>query len=318
MDERILDAGPAGGAEPFEAHRAHLRAVAYRMLGSLAEAEDAVQDTWLRYDRADTSAVENLGGWLTTVTGRVCLNQLRSRARRREESYEARAEGAGAGGGPPRIPDPLIGRADAPDPEQEVLLADSVGLALMVVLESLSPAERVSFVLHDMFAVPFEEIAPLIGRTAPATRQLASRARRRVQGRAPAPDRDLARQRVAVDAFFAATRTGDLDALLAVLHPDVVLRADGSAGRDRRPVVLTGARTVAGQAVMFRGLSPYARPALVNGAAGAVVIGADGRPVSVMAFTVTGGAIVAIDVLTDPDRLAAMDLRAFADRPPAD
>ncbi|MFE2105829.1 sigma-70 family RNA polymerase sigma factor [Kitasatospora sp. NPDC059463] len=315
MDEKILTAGSAGSsqaAELFEAHRPHLRAVAYRMLGSLAEAEDAVQDTWLRYDRTDTSGVENLGGWLTTVIGRLCLTQLRARAQRREESFESRTETAGAEP-PPRIPDPLIARADAPDPEQEVLLADSVGLALMVVLESLSPAERVSFVLHDMFAVPFEEIAPLIEKTAAATRQLASRARRKVQGRAPAPDRDLARQRVAVDAFFAATRTGDLDALLAVLDPEVVLRADGDVGRERRPVVLRGARTVAGQAVMFRGLSPYARPALVNGAAGVVVIGAHGRAVSVMAFTVLDGVIVAIDVLSDPERLAALDLAAFAD-----
>ncbi|MFB7476560.1 sigma-70 family RNA polymerase sigma factor [Kitasatospora sp. NPDC056184] len=302
----------AGSADLFEAHRPHLRAVAYRMLGSLAEAEDAVQDTWLRYDRTDTAGVENLGGWLTTVIGRLCLTQLRSRAQRREESFESRTE-AGGEEPPPRIPDPLIGRADAPDPEQEVLLADSVGLALMVVLESLSPAERVSFVLHDLFAVPFEEIAPLIEKTAAATRQLASRARRKVQGRAPTPDRDLARQRVAVDAFFAATRTGDLDALLVVLDPEVVLRADGGAGRERRPVLLRGARTVAGQAVMFRALSPYARPALINGAAGVVVIGANGRPVSVMAFTVVDGAIVAIDVLSDPDRLAALDLAAFAD-----
>ncbi|WP_380279845.1 sigma-70 family RNA polymerase sigma factor [Kitasatospora purpeofusca] len=302
----------AGSAELFEAHRPHLRAVAYRMLGSLAEAEDAVQDTWLRYDRTDTSEVENLGGWLTTVIGRLCLTQLRSRAQRREESFESRTE-AGGDEPPSRIPDPLIGRADAPDPEQEVLLADSVGLALMVVLESLSPAERVSFVLHDLFAVPFEEIAPLIEKTAAATRQLASRARRKVQGRAPAPDRDLARQRVAVDAFFAATRTGDLDALLVVLDPQVVLRADGGVGRERRAVLLRGARTVAGQAVMFRGLSPYARPALVNGAAGVVVIGANGRPVSVMSFTVVDGVIVAIDVLSDPDRLAALDLAAFGD-----
>ncbi|MFF7455407.1 sigma-70 family RNA polymerase sigma factor [Kitasatospora sp. NPDC008115] len=314
MDEKILAAGSAGSsqaAELFEAHRPHLRAVAYRMLGSLAEAEDAVQDTWLRYDRSDTSQVENLGGWLTTVIGRLCLTQLRARAQRREESLEPGPEGVGHE--VPRIPDPLIGRADAPDPEQEVLLADSVGLALMVVLESLSPAERVSFVLHDMFAVPFEEIAPLIERTAATTRQLASRARRKVQGRAPAPDRDLARQRVAVDAFFAATRDGGLDALLAVLDPEVVLRADGNVGRDRRPVVLRGARTVAGQAVMFHSLSPYARPALVNGAAGVVVIGANGRAVSVMAFTVVDGVIVAIDVLSAPERLAALDLAAFAD-----
>ncbi|WP_241003172.1 sigma-70 family RNA polymerase sigma factor [Streptomyces sp. CB01881] len=283
----------------FEEHRPHLRAVAYRMLGSISEAEDAVQEAWLRYDRTDTGDVENLGGWLTTVVGRVCLNLLRSRAQRREDSLES------------RIPDPLLAREGVVDPEQEVLLADSVGLALMVVMESLSPAERVAFVLHDLFAVPFEEIAPLIEKTAAATRQLASRARRKVQGQAPAPDRDLARQRVAVDAFFAATRTGDLDALLAVLDPEVVLRADGYAGGASRGVVLTGAATVAGQAVMFRSLAPYARPALVNGAAGVVVIGADGRPVSIMAFTVVDGTIAAIDVLTAPERLDALDLSAF-------
>ncbi|AUY54156.1 sigma-70 family RNA polymerase sigma factor [Streptomyces sp. CB01881] len=269
------------------------------MLGSISEAEDAVQEAWLRYDRTDTGDVENLGGWLTTVVGRVCLNLLRSRAQRREDSLES------------RIPDPLLAREGVVDPEQEVLLADSVGLALMVVMESLSPAERVAFVLHDLFAVPFEEIAPLIEKTAAATRQLASRARRKVQGQAPAPDRDLARQRVAVDAFFAATRTGDLDALLAVLDPEVVLRADGYAGGASRGVVLTGAATVAGQAVMFRSLAPYARPALVNGAAGVVVIGADGRPVSIMAFTVVDGTIAAIDVLTAPERLDALDLSAF-------
>ncbi|MFI6849403.1 RNA polymerase sigma factor SigJ [Kitasatospora sp. NBC_00085] len=284
----------------FEEHRPHLRAVAYRMLGSISESEDAVQEAWLRYDRTDTSDVENLGGWLTTVVSRVCLNLLRSREQRREDSLES------------RIPDPLIAREGVIDPEQEVLLADSVGLALMVVLESLSPAERVAFVLHDLFAVPFEEIAPLIEKTAAATRQLASRARRKVQGQAPAPDRDLARQRVAVDAFFAATRTGDLEALLAVLDPDVVLRADGGVGRARlRTVVLTGAEMVASQAVTYRSLAPYARPALVNGAAGVVVIGANGKPASIMAFTVVDGTIVAIDVLTDPERLNALDLAAF-------
>ncbi|MBP0449896.1 sigma-70 family RNA polymerase sigma factor [Kitasatospora sp. RG8] len=269
------------------------------MLGSISEAEDAVQEAWLRYDRTDTGDVENLGGWLTTVVSRVCLNLLRSRAQRREDSLES------------RIPDPLLAREGVVDPEQEVLLADSVGLALMVVMESLSPAERVAFVLHDLFAVPFEEIAPLIEKTAAATRQLASRARRKVQGQAPAPDRDLARQRVAVDAFFAATRTGDLEALLAVLDPEVVLRADGYAGGTTRGVVLTGATTVAGQAVMFSSLAPYARPALINGAAGVVVIGADGRPVSIMAFTVVDGTIAAIDVLTDQERLDALDLSAF-------
>ncbi|MQS14360.1 sigma-70 family RNA polymerase sigma factor [Streptomyces kaniharaensis] len=292
-------------ADLFEEHRPHLRAVAYRMLGSIAEAEDAVQEAWLRYDRTDTSGVTNLGGWLTTVASRVCLNLLRSRAQRREEPLEA-----GESGGP-RIPDPLIGREGVVDPEQEVVLADSVGLALMVVMESLSPAERVAFVLHDLFAVPFEEIAPLIERTAAAARQLASRARRRVQGKAPAPDKDLARQRVAVDAFFAAARDGDLDALVAVLDPDVVLRSDGGALRARHTVVFAGAATVAGQAVLWGGLSPFARPALINGAAGAVVIGPNGTAMSVMAFTVVAGAIVSIEVLTDPERLNALDLSVF-------
>ncbi|MFG3225549.1 sigma-70 family RNA polymerase sigma factor [Kitasatospora sp. NPDC048194] len=295
----------------FEEHRPHLRAVAYRMLGSLSESEDALQEAWLRYDRSDTSGVENLGGWLTTVVSRVCLNLLRDCARRREEPLQP----AGPDGetGPERIPDPLLGREGVVDPEQEVVLADSVGLALMVVMESLSPAERVAFVLHDLFAVPFEEIAPLIEKTAAATRQLASRARRKVQGQAPAPDPDLGRQRAAVDAFFAAARDGDLGALVAVLDPDVVLRSDGGAALARHTVVLTGAATVAGQAALWGSLSPFARPALVNGTAGAVVIGDNGRALSVMAFTVVAGRIAAIDVIADPQRLAAFDLSAFRD-----
>ncbi|MBV6697616.1 sigma-70 family RNA polymerase sigma factor [Kitasatospora aureofaciens] len=296
---------PAGRTALFEEHRAHLRAVAYRMLGSLAEAEDAVQEAWLRYDRTDTNEVSNLGGWLTTVVSRICLNLLRSRAQRREEPLDAGPSGE------PRIPDPVIGPAGVVDPEQEVMLADSVGLALMVVMESLSPAERVAFVLHDMFAVPFEEIAPLIEKTAAATRQLASRARRRVQGQAPAPDKDLSRQREAVDAFFAAARNGDLDALVAVLDPNVVLRSDGGALRARHSVVFAGAATVAGQAVLWGKLSPFARPALINGTAGAVVIGPNGKPLSVMAFTVVAGAIATIEVLTDPERLNALDLSLF-------
>ncbi|GAB7180582.1 sigma-70 family RNA polymerase sigma factor [Kitasatospora sp. Ki12] len=295
----------------FEEQRPHLRAVAYRMLGSISEAEDALQEAWLRYDRTDTAEVENLGGWLTTVVSRVCLNLLRARAQRREEPLEP----AGPGGEPgPRIPDPLLRREGVVDPEQEVMLADSVGLALMVVMESLSPAERVAFVLHDMFAVPFDEIAPLIEKTAAATRQLASRARRKVQGQAPAPDPDLGRQRVAVDAFFAAARNGDLGALVAVLDPDVVLRSDGGVGMARHSVVLSGSATVAGQAVLWGKLSPFARPALINGTAGAVVIGDNGRALSIMAFTVVDDAIVAIDVLTDPERLAALDLSDFRDR----
>ncbi|MFF7991531.1 sigma-70 family RNA polymerase sigma factor [Kitasatospora xanthocidica] len=296
----------------FEEQRPHLRAVAYRMLGSISEAEDALQEAWLRYDRTDTAEVENLGGWLTTVVSRVCLNLLRARAQRREEPLEPAEPGGEPG---PRIPDPLLRREGVVDPEQEVMLADSVGLALMVVMESLSPAERVAFVLHDMFAVPFDEIAPLIEKTAAATRQLASRARRKVQGQAPTPDPDLGRQRMAVDAFFAAARNGDLGALVAVLDPDVVLRSDGGVGMARHTVVLSGAGTVAGQAVLWGKLSPFARPALINGTAGAVVIGDNGRALSIMAFTVVDDAIVAIDVLTDPERLAALDLSDFRDHP---
>ncbi|MER5322904.1 RNA polymerase sigma factor SigJ [Streptosporangium roseum] len=289
MDERNWP------VERFEEHRTRLRAVAYRMLGSVSEADDAVQDTWLRFSRADTGGVENLGAWLTTVVARVCLNVLRSREQRREDPLEM------------RVPDPIIGHEDGGDPEHEALLADSVGLALLVVLEALSPAERLAFVLHDMFAVPFEEIAPMIERSPAAARQLASRARRRVRGQAPAPDPDLSRQRDVVNAFFAAARDGDFDALVAVLDPDVVLRSDGGVARARHTVVITGARTVAGQALTFGRFSPFARPALINGAAG-VVVAAHGRPLSIMAFTVTGGRVVAIDVLADPERLHRLDL----------
>ncbi|OKI24858.1 RNA polymerase subunit sigma-70 [Streptomyces sp. CB03911] len=265
------------------------------MLGSLSEADDAVQETWLRLGRTDVADVQNLGGWLTTVVARICLSGLRRRAQRREDPLEV------------RMPDPVVGREDVVDPEHQVLLADSVGLALLVVLESLTPAERIAFVLHDMFAVPFDEIAPMIEKSSAATRQLASRARRRVQGQAPTPDPDRARQREVVAAFFAASRDGDFDALVAVLDPDVVLRSDGGELRARRTVRLDGARTVASQALTFRKLSPFVRPALVNGAAG-VVVAAAGRAMSVMAFTVTGGRIVAIDVIADPDRLGKLDL----------
>ncbi|MEU1816404.1 sigma-70 family RNA polymerase sigma factor [Streptomyces roseifaciens] len=281
--------------ERFEEHRSHLRAVAYRMLGSVSEADDAVQETWLRYGRTDTSGVENLGGWLTTVAGRVCLNMLRSREARREDPLEI------------HVPDPVISHPSGVDPEQKALLADSVGLAMLVVLASLAPAERVAFVLHDMFAVPFDDIAPLIERTTAATRQLASRARRRVQSQTTPPEPDLARQREAVDAFFAAAHEGDFEALVAMLDPDVVLRADGGDTRSRLSVALTGARAVASQAARFSGLSPFARPALINGAAGVVVV-VNGNPVSVMAFTVTNGRITAIEVLADPDRLRRLDL----------
>jgi RNA polymerase sigma-70 factor (ECF subfamily) len=282
----------------FERQRPRLRAVAYRMLGSLSEADDAVQEAWLRLSRADTSEVSNLAAWLTTVVARVCLNMLRSRAMRREEPLEV------------HVPDPVVSREDGLDPEQQALLAEGVGLALLVVLETLAPAERLAFVLHDMFAVPFEEIAPIVGRSPAAARQLASRARRRVQGAAPVPDPDVTRQREVVDAFFAAARGGDFEALVAVLDPDVVLRSD--RGALPGSVVLRGAEMVAGQAIMFAGPSRIARPALVNGVAG-VVVTIDGEPVSVMAFTVTDGRVVAIDALGDPERLSQLDLAVLDD-----
>jgi RNA polymerase sigma-70 factor, ECF subfamily len=280
--------------EQFEAHRSRLRAVAYRMLGSLSEADDAVQETWIRLNRTDADSVDNLGGWLTTVVARVCLNVLRSRQTRREEPLGV------------RVPDPVVSREDGTSPEQEALLADSVGLALLVVLEMLTPAERLAFVLHDMFAMPFDEVAGIVGRSPTATRQLASRARRRVQG-AATPDTDVSRQREVVDAFFAAARDGDFDALVAVLDPDVVLRSDGGTSRPAASVELRGAATVASQALMFARLSPFVRRALVNGAAG-VVVAPHGRPVSVMGFTVRDGRIVEIDAVADPERLAKLDL----------
>jgi RNA polymerase sigma factor (sigma-70 family) len=284
-------------AERFEQHRSRLRSVAYRMLGSLSEADDAVQETWLRLGRADAGEIENLGAWLTTVISRVCLNLLRSRATRREDALDL------------HMPDPIVSGADGPSPEQEVLLADSVGLALLVVLEQLAPAERVAFVLHDMFAVSFDDIAAIVGRAPAATRQLASRARRRVQRAAPVPDVDLARQREVVDAFFAAARLGDLDALVAVLDPDVVLRSDGGAGRPGVTTQVRGAEAVAGRAMTFARWHPFVRPVVVNGVAG-VVVAPQGRPFSVMAFTVVGGKIVAMDALADPDRMQRLDLPA--------
>jgi RNA polymerase sigma-70 factor (ECF subfamily) len=284
-------------AQQFEEHRAHLRAVAYKMLGSLSEADDAVQEGWLRLSRSDTSDVENLRGWLTTVVARVCLNVLRSRRTRCEEPLDV------------RVPDPIVSRDDGTQPEHEALLADSVGLALFVVLETLAPAERLAFVLHDMFGVPFDEIADLVDRSPAATRQLASRARRRVQGAAPAPDADLAAQRRVVDAFFAAARDGDFDALVAVLDPDVVSRGDGGPGAS---VIVRGAREVAARALTYARLSPFVRPALVNGAAG-VVVAPDGEPFSVMGFTVVGGKIVEIDAITDPERLRELDLAVLGD-----
>ena len=287
-------------AEQFEATRPHLRAVAYRMLGSLNEADDAVQEAWLRLSRSDANEIDNLGGWLTTVVARVSLDMLRSRKSRREEPLDV------------HVPEPIVGRADAIDPEHEALLADSVGLALLVVLETLSPAERLAFVLHDMFSVPFDEIGPMVGRSPTAARQLASRARRRVQGSTPPPDTDIAEQRRVVDAFFAAARDGDFEGLVAVLHPDVVVRSDGGVKRRRDTVELRGAEAVAARAMSFARLAPYVRPALVNGAAGAVVA-PGGRPFAVLGFTVTDGRIVEINGLVDPERLQQLDLTVLDD-----
>jgi RNA polymerase sigma-70 factor, ECF subfamily len=285
-------------ARAFEAHRVHLRAVAYRMLGSLSDADDAVQEAWLRLSRSDATAVENLGAWLTTVVGRVCLDMLRSRRSRREEAIGT------------RVPEPIVSREDGTDPEHQALLADSVGLALLVVLEQLSPAERLAFVLHDMFAISFDEIAPIVGRTPVAARQLASRARRRVQG-APPPDADVGRQRRVVDAFLAAARGGDFDALVALLHPDVVMRIDRGMAQRGAPSELRGARAIAAQARTFAPLARLARPALVNGAAGFVVAREGHAPLAVAGFTVVDGRIVEIDLLADPIRLGALDLTAL-------
>jgi len=282
-------------AQRFEAHRTHLRTVAYRMLGSIGEADDAVQEAWMRLSRSDADDIENLGGWLTTVVARVCLDTLRSRTSRREEPLAT------------RVPDPIVSRADGTDPEHEALLADSVGLALLAVLETLSPAERLAFVLHDTFAVPFNEIAPIVGRSPTAARQLASRARRRVRGADTVPDADLIRQQEVVDAFLAASREGDFEALLALLDPDVVLRIDGGAVRAGLSREVRGVRAVAEQTLTFSRLSPFVRPALVNGAA-EVVVAPRGRLFAVMGFTVRRGKIVEIDVLADPARLRQLDL----------
>jgi len=284
-------------AKQFDAERPHLRAVAYRMLGSLTEAEDAVQESWLHLSRSDTSGVENLGGWLTTVVARVCLDMLRSRKSRREEPLGA------------DVPEPIMSGEDGIDPEHEALLADSVGLALLVVLDTLNPAERLAFVLHDLFAVPYVVIAPIVGRSPTTARRLASSARRRVRGAATVPDADLTRQREVVDAFLAASREGSFDALLAVLDPDVVLRADRaavSAGASRE---VRGAPAVAKQ---FSGRARSAQPALVNGAVGAVWA-PRGRPRVVFGFTITRGKIVAIDILADPTRLRQLDLAVLND-----
>ncbi len=290
-------------ADRFEEHRAHLRAVAYRMLGSLTDADDAVQDTWLRLSRSGAGEVENLGGWLTTIVARVCLNMLRSRNLRREESLGA------------HLPDPVISPDRELQPEEEALLADSVGLALLVVLDTLAPDERLAFVLHDMFELPFEEIAPMVGRTPAAARQLASRARRRVKGAdITAPDPDLTRQRDVVDAFFSAARGGDFDALVALLDPDVVLRADFGGRRPAASIVIRGAAAVARQALLGAAQpTAHLRPALVNGAAG-VVVTVRGRPFAVMGFTVAEGKIVEIDAIADPERVRRIAAAVLNDK----
>jgi RNA polymerase sigma factor (sigma-70 family) len=280
--------------DQFEANRTHLRAVAYRMLGSVSEADDAVQEAWLRLNRSDAD-VENLRAWLTTVVARVSLDMLRRRNTRHEEPFG------------PHVPEPLVSRDDQADPEREALHADAVGLALLVVLETLTPAERLAFVLHDMFAVPFEEIAPIVGRSPTAARQLASRARRRVRGASPSPDADLARQRQVVDAFLAAAREGDFDALVELLDPGVVLRVDRGSLRPGLSTEARGIRAVSEQVRTFAALAGSGRRALVNGGAG-VVVARGGRPLAVVGFTVAGGRIVEIDVLADPARLRRLDL----------
>jgi RNA polymerase sigma factor (sigma-70 family) len=287
-------------AERFEEHRPRLRAVAYRMLGSLSEADDAVQEAWLRLNRTDTSEVENLGGWLTTVVARISLNELRSRDSRRQESIGV------------RVPEPIVDRADGTNPEHEALLADSVGLALLVVLETLSPAERLAFVLHDIFAVPFDEIAPMVERSPEAARQLASRARRRIRTENTAPEADLDAQREVVEAFLAAAREGDFDRLVAVLDPDVVLRADLGPLAPGGSREVRGAAAVAGQAQTYSRLGLIMRPALINGAAGLVTT-RDGQPFSVGGFTIMNRRIVEIDILADPERLRRLDLTVLDD-----
>jgi RNA polymerase sigma factor (sigma-70 family) len=287
-------------AERFESQRGHLRGVAYRMLGSVSEADDAIQETWIRLSRTNANEIENLRAWLTTVVARVCLNILRSRKSRREAPLE------------PHIPDPILSSENGMDPEPEALLGDSVGLALLVVLDSLTPAERVAFVLHDVFAVPFDEIAPVVGRTPAAARQLASRARRRVRG-ARVPDADLAGQRAVVDAFLAAARNGDFEALLALLDPDVVSTADGGVRRPGFRRVVHGAEAVAAGARTYQRFAEGSRRVLVNGTPGVVSWAPNGELLAVASFIVRGGRIVSIDALADPDRLRELDLTILVD-----
>jgi len=283
-------------AEQFERHRAHLRAVAYRMLGSVSEADDAVQEAWLRLSRSDGSAIENMGGWLTTVVGRVCIDMLRTRRARREDLVGT------------WLPEPIVSVDEQADPEQETLLADSVGLALLVVLETLTPSERLAFVLHDTFGVPFDEIGPMIDRTPTAARQLASRARRRVRGAPTVPDADLAKQREVVEAFLAATRAGDFEGLIAVLDPDVVFRIDSGGRPAMAPALVSGAEDVARQAAtQGRRFAPLCRHALVNGAAG-IVVGAPGSAFAVAGITVVDGKIASIDLILDPEKLQSIVL----------
>jgi RNA polymerase sigma-70 factor, ECF subfamily len=282
-------------AKQFEARRAYLQAVAYRMLGSLSEADDAVQEAWLRLSRSDASEIDNLGGWLTTVVARVCLDVLRSRKSRREQSLDA------------PVAEPLVSHQAGVDPEREALLADSVGLALLVVLERLSPAERLAFVLHDLFAVPFAEIAPIIGRSPAAARQLASRARHRVQGAAPVPSEDLSRQREIVEAFLAAARRGDFEALLALLDPDVLVQSDRAAMPPGAATQVRGAQTVAGQALIFSRRARFAQLALVSGSVG-ILVAPRGRLMMVMAFKFTGQKIAKIDIIAEPAHLRQIDM----------
>jgi RNA polymerase sigma factor (sigma-70 family) len=288
-------------SERFEEHRTRLRAVAYRMLGSLSEADDAVQEAWLRSTRADANQVDNLGAWLTTIVARVSLNMLRARQARPEEPVGS------------YVPDPIVDPVDGVQPEHETLLADAVGLALLVVLETLSPPERLAFVLHDMFDIPFDEIAPIVERSPQAARQLASRARRRIRSAAPPDDEDLTAKRATAEAFLAAARDGDFDALIAVLHPDVILRADLGPGPDRGFVDLRGARAIADQAETYARLDLVEKPVLVNGAPG-VVYSRRGQPFSVLGFAVTAGRITAITILADPDRLEQLDLSGLDDQ----
>jgi RNA polymerase sigma-70 factor, ECF subfamily len=287
-------------AEQFEEHRAHLRAVAYRMLGSASEAEDAVQESWIRLGRTDVTDVENLRAWLTTVVGRVCLDMLRTRTSRREDPLDENAT---------HVPDPVITRADG-DPESDAIVADSVGLALLVVLETLEPAERLAFVLHDVFGMTFEEIAPVVDRSAVAARQLASRARRRVQGQAPSSDADLRKQRRVLDAFLAAVQDGDFERLVTVLDPDIVLRADGGAIKGMSRLV-RGAQAVAAQAATFSKIGLSNQVVLVNGNIGLVCRLPDERLFAVIGFTIAGGKVVEMDILADPERLSRLDLSAI-------